>query len=53
MQLNFSPILMNVYKREVKGKDLPRAVADRIASASNRCLPIRLAGSIYMYLFSI
>jgi len=33
-----SPLLMNVYKREIKGKELPRAVADRIATASNRNL---------------
>jgi hypothetical protein len=33
-----SPLLMNVYKREVKGKELPKAVADRIATASNRNL---------------
>ena len=33
-----SPLLMNVYKREIKGKELPRAVADRIAIASNRNL---------------
>ena len=29
---------MNVYRREVKGKELPKVVADRIASASNRNL---------------
>ena len=29
---------MNVYKREVKGKELPKVVADRIASSSNRNL---------------
>ena len=33
-----SPLLMSIYRREVKGKELPRVVADRIASASNRNL---------------
>ena len=27
---------MNVYKREAKGKELPKAAADKIAAASNR-----------------
>ena len=27
---------MNVFKREVKGKELPQTVAEKIASASNR-----------------
>ena len=34
-----SPLLMNVYKREVKGKELPRAAAEKIAAASNRFAP--------------
>ena len=33
-----SPLLINIYKREVKGKELPKVVADRIATASNRNL---------------
>lgn len=33
---HIAPLLMNVYKREVKGKELPRSVAERIATVSNR-----------------